>query len=125
VTNLKNAVIQTLTLFGSFATLLCCALPTLLVSLGAGAVVATTISAVPQLVWLSEHKISLFVFAAIMLGVSGVTTYLNRRTPCPADPIQASSCRRVRRLSVSVFFASLALYAIGFYFAFVGAWLKG
>jgi uncharacterized iron-regulated membrane protein len=125
VTNLKNAVVQTLTLFGSLGTLLCCALPALLVSLGAGAVVATTVSAAPQLVWLSEHKVLLFAFAAIMLGISGVTTYLNRRAACPADPVQAKSCRRVRRLSASVFFTSLALYAIGFYFAFVAARLNG
>jgi hypothetical protein len=85
MTNLKNAVLQTLTLFRSLGTLLCCALPGLLVSLGAGAVVATTVSALPQLVWLSEHKVLLFAFAAIMLGISGVTTYLNR--------LAALSCR--------------------------------
>ena len=119
MTNLKNAIIQSLTLFGSLGTLLCCAVPALLVSLGAGAVMASLVTNVPQLVWLSEHKIPLFIFAAIMLVISGATTYLNRAAPCPVDPVQAKSCRRVRRLSTSVFFTSLLLYAIGFYFAFI------
>jgi hypothetical protein len=123
MTNLKNAIIQTLTLFGSLGTVLCCALPALLVSIGAGAVMASLVTTVPQLVWISEHKIPLFVFAAILLVISGVTTYLNRWTPCPVDPVQAKSCRRVRRLSTSVFFTSLALYAIGFYFAFIASHL--
>jgi hypothetical protein len=121
MTNLKNAIIQTLTLFGSVGTLLCCALPAVLVSVGAGAVVASAVTAFPQLVWLSEHKILLFVFAAMLLVISGITTYLNGRTPCSIDPAQARSCRRVRRLSASVFFAALALYGIGFYFAFIAA----
>jgi len=117
--NLKTAVIQTLTLFGSLGTLLCCALPAVLVSAGAGAVMASVVTTLPQLVWLSEHKILLFVCAAILLVISGGATYLNRRTPCPIDPTQARSCRRVRRLSASVFFVSLAIYGIGFYFAFI------
>jgi len=48
--NLRNAIVQTLTLFGSLGTLLCCALPALLVSLGAGAVMASLVTNVPQLV---------------------------------------------------------------------------
>ena len=119
--NLRNAVLQALTLFSSFGTLLCCALPALLVSIGAGAVLASLISAMPQLVWISEHKIPLFVFAGLMLFFSGVSTYLNRRTPCPADPAQAKSCRHVRRVSLAVFLVSLAIYATGFYFAFLAA----
>jgi uncharacterized iron-regulated membrane protein len=116
--NLRNGVVQTLTLFSSFGTLLCCALPALLVSIGAGAVMASLISAVPQLVWISEHKIPLFIFAGLMLLLSGASAYWNRRAPCPLDPVQAKSCRRVRRVSLAVFLVSLAIYATGFYFAF-------
>jgi len=119
MTYLRTIVIETVALLGSLSTLLCCALPALLVSLGAGAAVASLVTNVPQLVWLSEHKTLLFLFAAAMLALSGLTTYLNRRTPCPVDPVQARSCRRVRRLAAGIFFTSVALYAIGFYFAFL------
>jgi hypothetical protein len=121
MTYLRNAVVQTLTLFSSLGTLLCCALPALLVSLGAGAVMASLVSTVPQIVWISEHKIALFSFAGVMLASSGVSSYVNRRAPCPTDPIQAKSCYRVRRVSLAVFLVSLAIYATGFYFAFLAA----
>jgi hypothetical protein len=48
--------LSALSLFTSFSTLICCALPALLVALGAGAVLSTLVSHVPQLVWVSEHK---------------------------------------------------------------------
>jgi len=121
LTYLRTIVIESVTLLGSLGTLVCCALPALLVSLGAGAAMASLVTDVPQLVWLSQHKLPLFTFAAIMLVISGVTMYANRRLPCPADPVQAKSCRRVRRLSAGIFFTSLVLYVIGFYFAFVAS----
>ena len=121
MTYLRTMVIESLALLGSFGTLLCCALPAILVSLGAGAAVASLVTNVPQLVVLSEHKIPLFTFAGIMLAISGMTTYLNRRAPCPTDPIGAKSCKRVRRFATSLFFTSVALYLVGFYFAFVAA----
>jgi len=121
MTYLRTIVIESVALLGSLGTLLCCALPAMLVSVGAGAVMASLVTSVPQVVWLSEHKVALFSFGAVMLAISAVTTYLNRRAPCPADPTKAKSCRRVRRFATSLFFASLALYVIGFYFAFVAS----
>jgi hypothetical protein len=124
VNRVREAVVETLTLFGSLGTLLCCALPALLVSIGAGAAMASLVTAVPQLVWISEHKLPLFVFAGLMLAIAGVSAYRNRSMPCPIDPAQAKSCRRMRRWSAGVFVISAVLYGIGFYFAFVAAWLE-
>ena len=121
MTYLRTIAIESLALLGSLGTLLCCALPALLVSLGAGAAMAALVTNVPQLVWLSEHKVPLFIITATMLVISAVTTYLNRRLPCPTDPQKAKSCVRVRRLSASIFFVSLAIYAVGFFFAFVAS----
>ncbi|MEY2479516.1 MAG: hypothetical protein QOI04_443 [Verrucomicrobiota bacterium] len=116
---LRNIILEALTLFSTFGTLLCCALPALLVSIGAGAALASIVSTVPQLVWISEHKMPLFIFAGLMLLVSGVFAYWNRRAPCPLDPVQAKSCRRVRRVSFALLLVSLVIYATGFYFAFL------
>lgn len=120
---LHNSILPTLTLFGSFSTLLCCALPALLVSLGAGAVMIGLVSAVPQLVWLSEHKVALFIFAGCMLFISGFSRYLTRNAPCPADPAQAKACNRLRRISFGVFLFSVGMYATGFFFAFIASHL--
>jgi hypothetical protein len=119
--NLRNMILEILTILSSFGTLLCCALPALLVSVGAGAVLASLITAMPQLVWISEHKIPLFAFAGLMLVLSGISTYRNRSAPCPADPVQAKSCLRLRRLSARIFYLSSVLYVIGFFFAFLAS----
>ena len=121
MTYLRTIVIESVALLGSMGTLLCCALPAALVSIGAGAVMAGLIANVPQLVWLSEHKIPLFLFAALMLAISGTTTYAYRRAPCPVDPVKAKSCKRMRRWSAALFSVSMLLYLIGFYFAFVAS----
>ncbi len=119
-----SSLVSTLALFGSFSTLFCCALPALFVALGAGAALGGLVSNVPQLIWLSEHKVALFLFAACMLTFSGLMRWKSRYAPCPADPAQARSCRRLRRVSLAVFTFSLAMYAIGFYFAFVARYFN-
>jgi uncharacterized membrane protein YdcZ (DUF606 family) len=95
------------------------ALPAALVTIGAGAALASVVTAVPQLVWLSQHKIPLFAFVGLILALSGVLAYRNRNAPCPADPAQAKSCMRLRRWSARIFYFSAVLYVIGFFFAFL------
>ena len=116
---LHKGILPTLTLFGSFSTLICCALPALLVSLGAGAAVIGLVSTFPELIWLSEHKIGLFIFAGVMLTISGISRYLTRNAPCPIEPAQAKACLRLRRISAGIFYFSLLIYIVGFYFAFI------
>ncbi|PYL78269.1 MAG: hypothetical protein DMF26_01195 [Verrucomicrobia bacterium] len=117
--NLRTIVLEVLTILSSFTTLLCCAMSALLVSVGAGAALASVITAVPQLVWLSEHKIPLFTFAGVMLTLAGVLAYRNHHARCPADPVQANSRMRLRRWSARIFYFSAGLYAIGLFFAFL------
>ena len=117
--NLRTVILEALTILSSFSTLLCCALPALLVSIGAGAALASVVSAVPQLVWLSEHKTPLFIFAGFMLALSGISAYRNRNAPCPTDPAQAKSCMRLRSWSARIFYFSAVLFIMGFFFAFL------
>jgi hypothetical protein len=118
---MRTIILEILTILSSFSTLVCCALPAALISIGAGAALASVVTTVPQLVWLSEHKIPLFVFAGLMLALSGFSGYRNRNAPCPTDPAQAKSCMRLRRWSGRIFCFSAAIYATGFFFAFFGA----
>ncbi|MDP3859918.1 MAG: hypothetical protein Q8Q73_19325 [Stagnimonas sp.] len=108
-----------LSIFTSSSTLICCALPALLVTLGAGATLAGLVSAVPQLVWLSAHKGLVFGMAGLMLAVAGALQHRARFAPCPADPRLAAACTRTRRISLGVYLLSLAIYAVGVLFAFV------
>lgn len=118
-----KSIVPTVTLFSSVGTLLCCALPALLVSVGAGAAVIGLVSTFPQLIWLSEHKIGLFVFAGVMLAASATGRYAARNAPCPIDPQQAKACIRLRRTSAWIFYFSLGIYGIGFFFAFIARYL--
>ncbi len=108
-----------LSIFTSSSTLICCALPALLVTLGAGATLAGLVSAVPQLVWLSAHKGLVFGLAGAMLAVAGWLQYRARFAPCPADPRLAAACTRTRRISLGVYLLSLAIYTVGLVFAFL------
>ena len=108
-----------LSLFTSLSTLVCCALPALFVAVGAGAALAGLVSNVPQLVWISEHKGVVFGLAGTMLLLAGVLQWRARYAPCPADPQLAAACQRARRNSLRVYLLSLAIFAIGAWFAFV------
>ena len=108
-----------LSLFASGSTLVCCALPALLVGLGAGAALSSLVSAVPQLVWLSEHKAEVFFAASVMLAFAGFMQWRARTLPCPVDPALAAACTRARKMSLWIYLVSLAIYLIGGFFAFV------
>ena len=108
-----------LSLFTSTGTLLCCALPALLVALGAGAALSTLVAAVPGLVWVSEYKEAVFAFAGFMLVISGWLQWRGRFAPCPVDVHQRDACLRARKTSARVYLASVLVYALGGWFAFV------
>jgi hypothetical protein len=106
-------------LLASSATLVCCVLPAVLVALGAGAALAGLVTAVPQLIWLSEHKPLVFTLAGVLLVLSGSTLWFGRRAPCPADPTLARACQRLRRISLVLYALALASFALAATFAFV------
>ena len=106
-------------LLASSATLVCCVLPAVLVAIGAGAALAGLVTAVPQLIWLSEHKPLVFGIARALLAVSGGALWVGRRAPCPADPDLARSCQRLRRVSAVIYAAALISFGIAAAFAFV------
>jgi len=110
-----------LTLASSGSTLVCCALPALLVSLGAGATLAALVSAVPQLIWISTHKLLVFGGAFVMLALGGL--WQLRPAACPADRALAAACARYKKISRITYGISLAIYLVGVFFAFGLPWL--
>ena len=115
----SNKIINYLTLFTSSGTVICCALPALLVSIGAGAALSSMISVFPQLVILSIYKIPIFIFAFIMLVISGIIQYLSRSLPCPSDKKLADICTQTRKVSLIIYFFSLGIFTTGLLFAFI------
>jgi hypothetical protein len=115
----RNLGVALLTLLASGGTLVCCVLPAVMVALGAGAALAGLVTAVPQLVWLSEHKAAVFGLAFALLVLSGVMLWRARTLPCPADPALARACTRLRRVSVVLWSVATACTSLGAVFAFV------
>lgn len=115
----RNLGIAFLTLIVSSGTLVCCVLPVVMVALGAGAALAGLVTAVPQLIWLSEHKAGVFGLAFALLALSAALLWQARRLPCPSDPHLAVTCRRLRKISIVLWALAMLSVALGAVFAFV------
>jgi len=112
-----------LSLFTSFGTLLCCALPSLLVLVGLGATVASFLSSVPWLVTLSRHKNWVFAVSGVLIGMNFVYVYIiapklsTQSAACPPD--DPSACEVASRTSRIVLWISGGIYLTGFFSAYV------
>lgn len=101
------------------ATLTCCVLPTLLVLVGAGSVVASLIQLVPGLVAVSEHSWVVFVLAGTLLTINSVQLRRSRHAPCPADAVLAERCRRARIWARRIHTTALVVYGSSLIVTFV------
>lgn len=119
----ERAVLSYLSLFSSVGTLLCCALPSLLVLLGLGATVASFLSAVPWLVTLSHHKNWVFAVSGALIAGNFLYVYAlaprlqARGNACPVDAPEA--CSTASKVSRAVLWLSAALYLVGFFSAYL------
>jgi hypothetical protein len=104
-------------------TLVCCALPALLVLLGAGSVLATLLSWFPGLLLLSPQKELVFALAGLALAVAGLALLRSARLPCPVDPLEARRCRRRLRQARWLYGVSCTAFTVGLLAAFVLPWL--
>ena len=112
----NNAYLKWLTLFVTSGTLLCCALPVVLVSMGLGAVVAGLNYNIPGLVFLAEHSIwTLYLSALLLLFLAWVIWRPNQT--CPVDPDLAVYCQKTKRWNRRVFWLSVAIWGTGFFFS--------
>ena len=117
----KQTFFPILSLFTSVGTLLCCALPALLVTLGMGAALAGFISVAPWITVISKYKIIIFIVAGILLSLSSYFLWVNRNAPCPVDEKQAKACALLRKFSLYTVIISIIIYFTGFFFAFFAA----
>lgn len=110
-------------LFTSFGTLVCCALPSVLVLVGLGATVASFLTAVPWLVTLSRHKEWVFAISGALIALN--FAYVYRFGPrfraageaCPID--EPSACSTADKVSRVTLWTSAVIYLVGFFGAFV------
>ena len=72
---LKETGLSWLALFAASGTLVCCALPIILVTLGLGATVAAWTSTFPILITIAQHKMWVFAGSGALLLLSGWLMY--------------------------------------------------
>jgi mercuric ion transport protein len=117
----RSSVLSYFSLFTSLSTLLCCALPSLLVLFGLGASVASILSFLPWLVALSHHKVLTFSISGALIACSFLNTYyiLPRWTERECSPDDPDACAEAGKLTRILLWASAAIYTVGFFVAFV------
>ena len=115
----KQFITPSLSLFTSLSTLICCALPTMLVAIGMGASMVSLISLFPWLIVLSRYKIQIFFVAGLLLLISFYLFWQSKNAPCPIDPIQARMCLKLRFTNLIILIISSTIFLIGFFFAFI------
>jgi hypothetical protein len=119
-TKKRSALLSYFSLFTSLGTLLCCALPSLLVLFGLGASVASMLSFMPWLVTLSRHKEWTFPISGVLIALSFVNMYyvaprFKAKQCSPDDP---AACEDASRISKVLLWGSAVIYAAGFFVAY-------
>ena len=120
---LKQTGLSWLTLFASGGTLICCALPIILVTLGLGATMAAFTSSFPLLVTIAQHKAWVFAGSGALLLVSGWLMYRAGRA-CPADPELGRLCDQTQVWNRRIYWSSVTLWGIGFIAAYLALPLR-
>lgn len=101
---------------GSVATLLCCALPSLLVLLGLGTTVAAIVPSAPWLVAISRSKEWVFAAAALVI----IAGWSYPRWIVPRVAANGAACPpALSRVTRTAWWMSVVLYALAFFVAFV------
>ncbi len=106
-------------LFASSSTLICCALPSLFVVLGAGASFASLLTVFPFLIVVSQHKEAISLTALVAIAIAGYVHYRTAHMPCPADPELGRLCLQSRKRSRLLYYVSVALFLFATVFTYL------
>jgi mercuric ion transport protein len=120
---LKETGLSWLTLFAASGTLICCALPIVLVTLGLGATVAALTSTFPMLITIAQYKMWVFAGSGALLLLSGWLMYRPGRA-CPADPELARVCDRARVWNRRIYWGAAVIWSVGFFAAYLALPLR-
>ena len=129
VRKLKDKILSVLSLFTSTGTLICCALPALLVSLGMAAVVVSAVSLFPWLIPLTRHKAWLFFGAGVLIALNFYLVYRPKKQLACDIEAGPSHCEVADNWNRSVLWLAVGIYAVGAFMAYLALpilkWLEG
>ena len=114
---MREKIMSFFSLFGSTATLLCCALPATLSIIAGGAAVGSLISVFPWLIPISKHHNWIFLVAGILLIVNGIFV-IKPKGKVACSITGGKGCEVAGSFSKWMFWISVILYSIGAFFAY-------
>ena len=106
-------------LFASSSTLICCALPSLFVVLGAGASFASLLTIFPFLIVLSQYKVTISFIALATIALAGFAHYKTARLPCPADQELGRACLQSRKHARVLYYVSVSIFVFATIFTYL------
>ena len=119
---IKQQIVQIVSLFFSFSTLLCCALPALLGFIGFGAAFASILSVFPFLITLSKIKDWLFAFGFLFLFINAYFVFFKEKVVCQitisGTHQDHSACDIAGHWNKIFFWLSTAMLIFGFFMAY-------
>ncbi len=113
----ESRAIAYASLFTSFGTLLCCAIPSTLVLLGFGAGLAGFLGYFPQLIWPSEHKGIVFGVSFFMLALAFAGQRFSDSKTCPMD--KKDACESARSWATPILIVTFLINLVGAFYAFI------
>ena len=108
-----------ISLFASSSTLICCALPSIFVTIGAGASLASLVTIFPLLITLSKYKVYITLFTLIALIIAGIVNYKTYHLPCPVDPVLGATCMNQRKRSRYLYYSSILIFLFATIFTYL------
>ncbi len=117
--NKESSNVGIISLIASSSTLICCALPALFVTIGAGASLASLTNFFPQLIVISQYKIYISLVTLIILLIAGVFIKKSDSLPCPVDPVLRSICLKTRKRSKVLYYASVVIFLSASFFTYL------
>ena len=116
---MKERILSVFGLFTTVSTLICCALPALLVTLGMGAVVISAVSAFPWLIPLTRNKEWLFLCVGLLISVNFFLVYRPRKQLACDVQSGGDGCKVARDWNRTVLWLSAGIYALGLFMAYL------
>jgi len=114
----KDSVTLFLALFTSFSTILCCALPIILVFLGFGSAFAALSSNFMFINIIAEKGSYLFIASLIFLAISAYFIFFKNQS-CPSDKKLANICLKSKIINKYIWFFAIFIWIISFFFKYI------
>jgi mercuric ion transport protein len=115
--NWQQSASSVLALFTSAGTLICCALPVLVVTIAGGSALVSLISTFPWLVTISQYSGWIFLGAGILIAFSGLLI-LRPKGKVACSITGGKGCEVAGRIQKIMFWIAVVIYGVGLFAAY-------